>query len=304
MSRVNLLLFLLLAAIWGASYTFIKVAVGGLTPAQLVLVRVVLGAAVLYSVLRFTGGRLPKALVVWGHIGVTAVLGMVAPFLLLAWGEQRTTAAMAGVLIAATPLLTLAASTVALDTERATWRKITGFGLGFVGVVIVIKPWAEEGELGSLPGQLAVLGAAACYAAQTVYVRKMLSQKGIPPLVSSTTQVIAASVLQAAITPFFAWQTPDLRVSVVVSIVLLGVVGTGVAYLIYFRLITDAGAATASSVNYLVPITAVAISVGLLGEPITWNMIVGTLVVLAALAFAENRLATKPVAEPAKAAAD
>ncbi|HVK19780.1 MAG TPA: DMT family transporter [Actinokineospora sp.] len=298
MSRTNLMLFFLLAAIWGSSYTFIKVAVGGLTPAQLVLIRVLLGAAVLYSVLRFTGGRLPRVPAVWGHISVTAILGMVAPFLLLAWGEQRTTAAMAGVLIAATPLLTLAASTVALNTERATWRKIVGFVIGFVGVVIVIKPW--DGETGSLPGQFAVLGAAACYAAQTVYVRKMLSQKGIPPLVSSTTQVIAASVLQAAITPFFAWQTPDLRVSVVLSIVLLGVVGTGLAYLIYFRLITDAGAATASSVNYLVPITAVAIGVALLGEPITWNMIVGTLVVLVALAFAENRLA-KPAPEPEKA---
>jgi drug/metabolite transporter (DMT)-like permease len=251
MSRVNVTLFILLAFIWGASYTFIKIAVEGLTPAQL-------------------------------------VLGMVAPFLLLAWGEQRTSAAMAGVLIAATPLLTLAAVTAALPSERATWRKGVGFVAGFLGVVLVIGPWSASG--GSLAGQLAVLGAALCYALQTVYVKKMLAAKGIPPLVSATTQVITATVLQALVTPFFPWQTPNLTAGVVISIVLLGVVGTGLAYLIYFRLIGDMGAANASAVNYLVPITAVLVSLVTLGEPITWNMVVGTLIVLGALAFAENRL--------------
>jgi drug/metabolite transporter (DMT)-like permease len=289
MSRTNVVLFLLLALIWGSSYIFIKVAGEGLTPAQLVLARVVLGALVLYAVLRSTGARLPRVPAVWGHIAITAVLGMVAPFLLLAWGEQRTSAAMAGVLIAATPLLTLAAATVALPTERATWRKGAGFVGGFIGVLVVISPWGAQ-ELGSLPGQLAVLGAAACYAAQTVYVRKMLSQRGIPPLVSSTTQVIMASVLQAVVTPFFPWHTPELRWQVVLSVLLLGAIGTGVAYLVYFRLITDMGAANAAAVNYLVPVTAVLISLVTLNETITWNMIAGTLIVLASLALAENRV--------------
>lgn len=288
MSRVNVTLFILLAFIWGASYTFIKIAVEGLTPAQLVLGRVVLGAVVLFAVLTYTKGKLPRSLAVWGHTVVTALLGMVAPFLLLAWGEQRTSAAMAGVLIAATPLLTLAAVTAALPSERATWRKGVGFVAGFLGVVLVIGPWSASG--GSLAGQLAVLGAALCYALQTVYVKKMLAAKGIPPLVSATTQVITATVLQALVTPFFPWQTPNLTAGVVISIVLLGVVGTGLAYLIYFRLIGDMGAANASAVNYLVPITAVLVSLVTLGEPITWNMVVGTLIVLGALAFAENRL--------------
>ncbi|MGW5049994.1 DMT family transporter [Actinokineospora sp. NPDC004072] len=299
MTRTNLALFALLALIWGASYTFIKVAVSGLSPAQLVLLRVLFGAAVLVVVLRVTGARLPRSAAVWGHTAVTATLGMVAPFLLLAWGEQRTTAAMAGVLIAATPLLTLAAATVALSTERATWRKAVGFVVGFGGVVLVIGPWHDGG--GTLAGQLAVLGAAACYAAQTVYVRLMLAQRGIPPLVSATTQVVSACVLQAVITPFFPWQTPDLRWGVVLSVVLLGAVGTGLAYLIYFRLIGDLGAANASAVNYLVPVTAVLIGVLTLGEGVTWNMVVGTLVVLGALALAENRIAPRRP-QPAPAA--
>jgi len=300
MTRINVVQFAALAVIWGSSYTFIKVAGGGLTPAQLVLTRVVLGALVLYAVLRATGGRLPKFGVVWGHIAVVATLGMVAPFLLLAWGEQRTSAAMAGVLIAATPLLTLAAATAALSTERATPRKAVGFGLGFVGVVLVIGPWASEA--GSIGGQLAVLAAAVCYALQTVYVRKMLAQRSIPPLVSSTSQVLMAVVLQGIITPFFAWRTPHLSLGVVASIVLLGAVGTGVAYLLYFRLITDLGASNASAVNYFVPVTAVLVSLVTLGEPITWNMVVGTLIVLFGFAYAENRLGRKKVVAPTAAA--
>ncbi|SES42861.1 DMT family transporter [Actinokineospora terrae] len=295
MSRVNVALFILLAFIWGSSYTFIKIAVDGLTPAQLVLGRVVLGAVVLFAVLTATKGKLPRNAAVWGHTVVTALLGMVVPFLLLAWGEQRTSAAMAGVLIAATPLLTLAAVTTALPAEKVTWRKGVGFVVGFVGVVLVIGPWSTSA--GSLAGQLAVLGAALCYALQTVYVKKMLASKGVPPLVSATTQVITATVLQAIVTPFFPWKAPHFSVGVIISILLLGIVGTGLAYLIYFRLIGDLGAANASAVNYLVPITAVLVSLITLGESISWNMVVGTVIVLAALAFAENRV---PALAPAR----
>ena len=288
MKRISVVLFFLLGLIWGGSYIFIKIALDGLAPAQLVLTRLVLGTTVLLIVVRLRKMKLPRSGIVWAHISVTAILGMVAPFLLLAWGETRTSGAMAGVLIAATPLLTMVAATTILPTERATWRKAIGLLVGFGGVVLVISPWGVSG--GSLPGQLAVLVAAASYAAQTVYVRKNLSQRGVPPLASATTQVILATIMQAAITPFFPWQTPALSVPIVTSISILGVIGTGLAYLIYFRLIGELGATTASAVNYIVPLCAMLLSVILLSEPITWNMIAGTIVVLGGLAFAENRI--------------
>lgn len=287
MNRTSLLQFTLLAAIWGASYTFIKVSLDGLTEAQLVLTRVLLGAVVLLAVAAVSKVKLPPLGAAWGHIAVTATLGMVVPFLLLAWGEQRTSAAMAGVLIGATPLLTLAAAAAALPSERATRRKAIGLVLGFGGVVLVISPWSADP--GSLRGQLAVLGAAASYALQTVYVRKFLVQRGLAPLAMSTSQVVAACFLQAAITPAFAWDTPSFSWQVSTSVLILGTVGTGLGYLLYFRLIADVGATTASAVNYLVPVMAVVIGATTLSEPVTWNMVVGTLVVLAALAFAENR---------------
>lgn len=288
MNRLTVTLFVLLAFIWGASYTFIKVSLDGLTPSQLVLVRLVLGVVFLLVVITIMGVRLPAFGSVWAHLAVTATLGMVAPFFLLAWGERHTTAALAGVLIAATPLLTLSLATAALSTERATATKTVGLLIGFVGVVIVLSPWTSVG--GTLGGQLAVLGAAASYAAQTVYIRKVLAARKVPPLALATSQLVVATIMQAIITPFTGWPTPSFTWPVTISIVLLGIFGTGAAYVIYFRLINDMGATTASTVNYLVPVTAVLVSLVTLREPITIEMVLGTVVVLAGLAIAENRI--------------
>jgi drug/metabolite transporter (DMT)-like permease len=220
MGTASVVRFLLLATLWASSFTFIKVALEGLTPSQLVLARLLLGAAVL--------------------------LGL------------------------------------------AGLRKVIGVLVGFLGVVLVIGPWRES--LGSLGGQLACLGAALSYAGGFVYVRKHLSSRGLAPLSLAAAQLAAAAALQALVTPFLAWETPEPTGRVVASIVVLGLLSTGLAYVLYFRLIGDLGAATASTVNYVVPVAAVLVSVLLLGEPVTWNLLVGGLVVLGGVAYAENRL--------------
>ncbi|CAM3304776.1 DMT family transporter [Kibdelosporangium persicum] len=287
-----MVLFLLLGLIWGGSHTFITISLTGLTPSQLVLARLVLGAVVLLAIVRLRGIRLPAFGRVWGHIAMAAVLGLVAPFLLLAWGQQHTSAGMAGVLIGAMPLITLAFATTTLPGERATWRKTTGLLIGFAGVVLVVSPWGSAP--GSLGGQLAVLGAAACYAAQAVYVCKVLSGLDIVPLALAAAQVLAAAALQAAVTPVFEWREPTFTWPVLVSILLLGAVATGAGYVLYFRLIRDFGATTASAVNYLVPVAAVVIGVITLSESITWSMAAGAVIVLLGLAVAENRLGAVP----------
>lgn len=288
MNRVSVALFLSLALIWGASFTFIKVSLGGLAPSQLVLMRLVLGAAFLLVVISVSRVRLPAFGSVWAHMAVTASLGMVVPFLLLAWGEQHTSAALAGVLIGATALITLALATAVLPTERATVAKAVGLVIGFIGVVVVLAPWGVSG--GTLGGQLAVLGAAASYAAQTVYIRRVLASRKIQPLALAASQLVVAVIVQALITPFAGWPAPSFTWPVAVSVALLGVVGTGAGYVIYFRLINDLGATTASTVNYLVPVTAVLIGTLTLGEPITLEMMLGTIIVLLGLAVAERRL--------------
>jgi drug/metabolite transporter (DMT)-like permease len=288
MSNANVARFLLLALLWGSSFSFIKMSLDGLSPSQIVLGRLVLGALVLLGVARLRRVVLPRISPVWGHVAAAALLGNVVPFLLLSIGEKTTSAGVAGVLVGSTPLLTLALATAVLPSERATPRKALGLLVGFLGVVLVIAPWHDS--LGSLTGQLACVGAALSYAAGFVYVRKALSPLGLPPLALAASQLTAAAVIQAVATPFLPWQQPHLTPSVTAAVVLLGLLGTGVAYVLYFRLIGDVGATTASSVNYVVPVAAVLVGTTLLAESVTWNVVVGCLVVLAGVAVAENRL--------------
>jgi drug/metabolite transporter (DMT)-like permease len=280
--------FLSLAVLWGSGFTLIKVALDGLTPGQLVLGRLVLGAAVLLAILAVRGIPLPRSAGVWGHLTVAALLGNVIPFLLLSYGEQTTGAGIASILVGSTPLLTMAIATAALPTERATRRKVTGLLVGFLGVVVVIGPWRDS--LGSIGGQLACLGTALSYAANFVYVRRNLSPRGLLPLALAGSQLLAAAVLQALVTPLLAWRTPVLTAGVLGSVVFLGLLCTGLSFVLYFRLIQDIGATSASAVNYLVPVSAVLLGVVLLGEALTWNLLAGGLVVLAGVAYAENRL--------------
>ncbi|UCM88958.1 DMT family transporter [Streptomyces marincola] len=279
--------FLLLALLWGSSFTFIKVSLEGLTPGQLVLARLFLGAAVLSLIVAFRRVPLPRQLGVWGHVAAAALFGNVIPFLLLSYGEQTTGAAIAGVLIGGTPLLTLAIATAALPNERVTGRKATGLAFGFIGVVVLMGPWGDA--LGSFGGQLACLGAAVSYACGFVYVRKFLSPKKLPAMGAAASQLIAAFAIQAAVTPFLAWETPDFTGRVTGSIVVLGLFSTGLAYVLYFRLINDVGATTASAVNYVVPVASVLVSIVVLDETITWNLVAGGLIVLLAMGYAENR---------------
>ena len=203
---------------------------------------------------------------------------------------------MAGVLIGATPLLTLTLAAVALPTERVSRRKLTGLLVGFVGVILVIGPWRDAG--GSIGARIACLAAAFSYAAGFVYVRRFLSPRGLAPLALAASQLGAAAVLQALVTPFLTWHTPDLSLRVGASITVLGLLGTGLAYVLYFRLIGEVGATTASAVNYVVPVFAVLVSVVLLGEPVTWNLAAGGLVVLA-----RARLRREPAGPAATAGA-
>ncbi|MGW7276160.1 DMT family transporter [Streptomyces sp. NPDC054864] len=283
--------FILLAALWGSSFTFIKVSLEGLTPSQLVLSRLFMGALMLVIVAAISKVALPRSVEMWGHYAGAALFGNVIPFLLLSYGEKTTSAGMAGVLIGGTPLLTLTVATLALPQERATLRKVVGLAAGFVGVVLIIGPWGDR--LGSPSGQMACLGAALSYAIGFVYVRKFLSPRGVKPLAGAASQLIAATVIQAAVTPFLDWGTPDLTGRVTAGVVALGLLSTGLAYILYFRLINDMGAVTASAVNYVVPVAAVVVGVLVLDEPVTWNLVVGGLVVLIGVGYAENRVKRK-----------
>lgn len=294
MSRSALARLGLLALIWGSSFLLIKFAIEGLSPTQVVLGRLVAGAVVLLVILAVRGQRLPTERAVWGHVALLAVVANIIPFFLFAWGEQRVTSGMAGILNGTTPLFTLGFAVAALPEERLSRPRFLGFLLGFVGVVVVVGPWNGGDGVNALSGQIACLFAAACYGIAFVYTRRYVSGRGYPPLVVSAAQLLTGAVLLGLVAPVVADQPMELTPLVVGSVLILGAVGTGLAYLLFYRLITDAGATTASMVTYVIPIVAVALGVAVQGDPLTWNLFVGAAIVIAGAAMAEGRLRMRP----------
>jgi drug/metabolite transporter (DMT)-like permease len=301
MSRSALLRLCLLALIWGSSFLLIKLAIEGVSPTQLVLGRLVAGAGVLLVILALRGQRLPSEPAVWGHVAVLAVVANIIPFFLFAWGELRITSGMAGILNGTTPLFTLGFAVAALPEERLSRQRFVGFLLGFAGVVVVVGPWTANGA-NALSGQLACLLAAACYGVAFVYTRRFVAMRGYPPLVVSAAQLLTGSVLLGLASPVILSEPMELDGLVVSSVLLLGAVGTGLAYLLFYRLVTEAGATSASMVTYLIPIVAVALGIIVQNDPVTWNLFAGAGIVIAGAALAEGRLRLRPSVEAPVAA--
>ena len=288
MSRANLVRLGALALAWGASFLFIKLALEGLAPMQIVLGRLSAGASVLWAILLLRGGPVPRGLRLWGHLAVLGVVANIVPFFLFGFAEERITSGLAGVLNGSTPLFTLLIALVALPEERLSPARALGLGIGFVGVVLVVGPWDTNPLTSSFPGQLACLGASACYAAAFVYTRRYVSGR-CPPVTLAAGQLGAAALLLWLASPLVARGAVDLTVTVVGAVTVMGVVGTGLAYLLYFRLIADAGATKTSMVTYLIPVVAVVLGVLVLREPVGWNLFAGAAVVILGVAIADGR---------------
>lgn len=278
-----------LAVLWGSGFLLIKIALEGMSPIQIVLGRLLAAAVVMLVVVAYRREALPRQLTPWAHLTVMAVITNIAPYFLFAWAEQHINSGLAGVLNATTPLFTLLFA-VSTHTERLTVPRVIGLAVGFLGVVVLAAPW-HDGRVGSsLLGVGAALLASAFYAASYVYARRFLSARQLSPLVLSTGQMVAGAVLLGILAPGVALQPMALTTSVVVSVVVLGVFGTGVAYVLNYRLIADEGATAASTVTYLLPIVAVLLGLAVLAEPVGWNLAVGALIVLVGVALSEGRL--------------
>lgn len=281
-----------LAAIWGSSFLFIKVAVGEMHPTYLTLGRVGSGALALLVVLLVTRQKLPRAGRVWLHLNLVSAFGVVLPFTLFGYGEERISSVLAGIWNAATPLIVLPMALLVFRTERPTLRKAVGVVLGFLGVVVVLGVW--EGVGGShLTGQLMCFAAAACYGVSIPYQKKYLAGEPISGLALTTGQLLVATAQIAIVAPFVGGAPPspaDLSWKAIGAVLSIGVLGTGLAFVINLRNVRLAGASTASMVTYVVPLFAVAVGMVVLGEELSWYQPVGALVVLLGVAVSQGVL--------------
>ena len=288
MNRATTVRMGLLALIWGSGFFWIKLGIGGLSPVEVTLSRLVLGSAVLFAVVAVRRGSLPRSPVVWLHITMAALFANAAPYLLFAVGEQHVASATAGMLNATTPLWTVLIALGTRHQRAVTARQAAGLVIGFGGAVLIFAPWQAVSGLASI-GAVACLAAAACYAVSYVYMDKFLARRGIGPVVLSACQLGAASVWLAIALGVDGAPAPRLDATMVASVLILGLIGTGAAYVLNYQIIASVGATVASTVTYLLPIVAIILGFLVLGEHITLADLAGIALILAGVALSRNR---------------
>ncbi|WP_442575236.1 DMT family transporter [Microbacterium sp. F51-2R] len=282
--------FVLTGIIWGSSFLFMKVALGGLSPGQVAWSRLVLGALALGLFVLVRRDRLPRRLAVWGHMTVLAVSFCVVPFLLFSWAQQHVTSGLASIYNATTPIMTAVMAGLLFRVERLKTVQIGGIVLGILGVVVIIAPWQGLDFSQGLVAQFAILGATACYGFSLAYMRRFVSDTGMSALVFSFLNIGIAAAIMLLLTPVLVLTPVTLHPWIVASIVLLGCLGTGVAYIWNQNTVRAWGPTRASTVTYITPLVGVLLGVIVLGEELSWNEPVGALVVFLGILLAQDRL--------------
>ena len=270
---------MLLAAIWGSSFLFIKLGERSFAPLQVSFGRMLVGTLTLLAVLAARRHALPASWRTWGHLAVAAVLLNALPFSLIAYGEQHVSSVLAGIWNATTPLFTLPVAIVMIADEPVTDERAAGVVVGFAGVLTVLAIWTGLGAT-SLEGNLLCMGAAVSYGLGFPYARKYLAGRPEGPLSLATGQLICGTLELALITPLVTASPAVIAAAPIASVLALGSLGTGAAYILNYSIIRDAGATVASTVTYVIPVFSTLAGVILLGEPLTWNQPVGAAVIV------------------------
>lgn len=276
MQRRGLVLFAVAAALWGASYLFIKVALDdGVGEPFIVFSRTLLGAAVLVPLALRAGALRPLLDRGWWNVAV-AGLQVVVPFGLITYGERWVDSGLAGVLVASAPLFVALLALRVDQEERSHGLALVGLLVGIAGVAVLFGA-DLSGHVEELGGGLMILGAALCYGGAVLLVKRHFT--GVPPVgVAASTMVVSSVVWLPAGVLAIPGEVPP--VDSVASLVVLGAGGTGVAFYCFYTLIGDWGPARASLVAYVAPAFAVVYGVVLLDEPLTAGTVAGLALIL------------------------
>jgi drug/metabolite transporter (DMT)-like permease len=277
---------------WGSSYLFIKIGVETLPPLSLVLLRVLVGLAILLAVVAVTRTPLPRDARTLAHLAVLGAVNIAIPFWLISAAEQHISSGMAGILQSTAPFFTLVIAAAFIHDERITPGRLAGIGLGFLGILVLS---AENiADLGSALGierllaELAVVGASLAYGIGNTYARRNL--RSTRPLVLSMGQVGWAAVWVGVLALVAdGGVTLPAGPEAAFSVLWLGAIGTGFAYLVFFRLLTGWGPTRASLVAYLLPVVAVILGVVVLGETIDAFFLAGAGLIVAGVWVVNRR---------------
>lgn len=280
--------FAALSLIWGFSFLLIKVGTHGYAPFQVTFGRLLSGTAVLAVAMVVKRQRLPRSARTWAHLTVAAFFLNALPFSLFAYAELTIPSTLAGICNATSPLWGMVLSLVALSEDRPTRRRVAGLGLGFLGVLTVLGAWQGFSGL-DVSGTAMALLASLSYPIGWIYVRRTLAGSGSSTLSLTGSQLLLGTVQLALVTPLFTSAPDGFPLWPTLAVVALGALGTGLAVLLQYGLVTEVGPTTAQMVTYFIPVIATAAGVAVLGEQLSWNTPVGALVVLAGAALTQSR---------------
>ena len=288
------ILLLLLSFIWGASFYFIEVGLAFLSPAWLVCLRLSVAAIVLFVYLVLRGIFLPRTLQFWGASLVMGVINNLAPFFLIAWGQLFVTGGMASIINANTAFFGVLVSAIFLRSEPLKLHRVIGVILGVLGVAAAIGFDALEGASPSIIGSLAILLATLSYALAGVWGKlKLASWPAIEVacgmLICSAILSIPAGFIVSGVPSLTLFQPAYLPQLLMLAIG-IGVLGTALAYPLYFQILTYAGASNLLLVTIIVPVFAVALDAAILGQWVGINQLAGFVLVVVGLAIMDGRL--------------
>lgn len=279
--------YLLAGLIWGSSFLFIAIAAKAFPATGVAFWRLAIGAAVMFAIIRLSGHRLPREPKTWLTMWIGGIFMSAIPFVLFAYAEQHVSSALAGIINAATPVMTVLMILLFFREEKPNAKTLIGFGIGLLGVGIVLGVWRGFGDA-EPTAVIALLGAIACYGFGTPFMRKFIGPLGLPTSVNTFGQISTAAI---TLIPFYAFGPLTIGTvgnDTVLALLALGALGSGMAYWLYYGVIAEVGSTIASSVTLITPIVAVALGVLVLGEELHWHEPVGALVVVAGAAFAQG----------------
>jgi len=264
---VELGLLLLLATLWGASYSFIKIGVATIPPITLIAARTLIAGLILIVIIRLRGLKLPTDALIWKRFLFQACLNSVVPFTAIAWAEQTTDAGLAAILNSTTPIFTFLITLLITRHEAVTSRRLFGVAAGLAGTCLIIGVQALAGLGNELWAQLAIVAATICYAGAAIFGRNF---KGLDPMIPAAGSLISGAVILIPLSLVIdqPWTlTPSTHS--LFALLGLAVFSTAAAFTIYFRLIQTLGSVGTTAQAYLrVPI-GVGIGVIFLGERLT-----------------------------------
>jgi drug/metabolite transporter (DMT)-like permease len=278
---------------WGSSSLFIMLGLDTLTPFTLVALALAIGAALLVAVVLVARERLPRDARTYGHLVVLSLLSIVAPFSLITWAELSVPSSIAAILTATVPLFVIVIAGVFLRDEPVTLNGVVGLVVGFTGVVLLTARGPMGANGGLLP-MLALLGAAASYGAGGVYAKRTVHH--LRPMIPAVVQVFFGFVISAGLA--VAFERPfDVRPDGVawLAVAWLGIFGSGLAYLAFFRLLGTFGATRTSLVAYLMPVVGLLLGVIVASEPIDLRMVAGAKLIIAGVALVNARYGRRPL---------